>query len=248
MREFGAAGADQADQADDLAGAQSQIDVRVLALARQAGGFDDDRRVADVAGGDGLIEPLARHQFRQPRLRHARGVEHADQSSVAQNGDAARHVEHLREPMAHEDHGDAGRGERAHDGEQMVRLGLCERGGGLVHEDELCVARERARNRHQLSSRNRQAFQRRAEVELHAELGERGARGLAHGAVVHEPRRAHEAVERDVLGDRHFREKRQVLPNHRHALGGARAAESAPRRSRRNSRCARRAPPDRRPR
>ena len=55
-------------------------------------------------------------------------------------------------------------------------------------------------------------------VELHAELGERGARGLAYGAVVHEPRRADEAVEGDVLGDRHFREERQVLPDHRHAL------------------------------
>ena len=64
----------------------------------------------------------------------------------------------------------------------------------------------------------------RAEVELHAELGERGARGLANGAIVHEPRRAHEAIERDVLGDRHFREKRQVLPNDRHALARGRVA------------------------
>ena len=170
---------------------------------------------------------LARHQFRQPRLGHARGVEHADQSAVAQNGDAARHVEHFREPMAHEDHGDAGRGERAHDGEQVVRLGLRERGGGLVHEDELRVARERARDRHQLSARNRQTVQRRAEIEIDAELGERGARGLAYGAVVHEPRRAHEAVERDVLGDRHFREQRQILPNHRNALARGRAAASS---------------------
>ena len=218
MREFGAAGADQADETDDLAGAQGQIDVLVLALARQAGGFDDDRRIADVAGGDGLVEPLARHQFRQPRLGHAGGVETPTRSTVAQDGDAARHVEHLCQPMAHENHGDAGGGKRAHDGEQVVRLGLCERGGGLVHEDELCVARERACDRHQLSSRNGQTLQRRAEVELHAELGERGARGLAYGAVVHEPRRAHEAVEGDVLGDRHFREERQVLPDHRHAL------------------------------
>src|SRR6202020_1239061 len=130
MREFGAAGADQADEAQDLAGAQVQIDVLVLALACQAGGFDDDRRIADVAGGDGLVEPLARHQFRQPRLGHAGGVEYANQSTIAQDGDAARHVEHLCQPMAHENYGDAGGGKRAHHGEQVVRLGLCERGGG----------------------------------------------------------------------------------------------------------------------
>ena len=110
MGEFGAACADQADETDDLAGAHGQIHIRIFALARQAGGFDDDRRVADVAGGDGLVEPLTRHQFRQPRLCHARGVEYADQPPVAENGDAARHVEHFREPMAHENHGDAGRG------------------------------------------------------------------------------------------------------------------------------------------
>ncbi len=75
----------KSDQTDDLAGAQGQIHVRVLALAGQAGGFDDDRRIANVAGGDGLVKPFARHQFRQPRLGHARGVEHANQSSVAQN-------------------------------------------------------------------------------------------------------------------------------------------------------------------
>ena len=115
MREFGAACADQADETDDLAGAQGQIDVLILALARQAGSFDDDRRVADVAGGDSLIEPLARHQFRQPRLGHARGVVHAHELSVAQNGDAARHVEHLREAMTHKNHSDARGGERAHD-------------------------------------------------------------------------------------------------------------------------------------
>ena len=218
MREFGAACADQPDETDDLAGAQGQIDVLVLALARQAGGFDHDRRIADVASGDSLVEPLARHQFRQPRLGHASGVVDADQSSVAQNGDAARHVEHLREPMTDKDDGDARGGERAHDGEQVVRLGLCERGGRLVHEDEFGVARERACDRHQLSAGNWQTPERRAEVELHAELRERGACGPAYGAVVHEPRRAHKAVEGDVLGDRHFRKKRQVLPDHRHPL------------------------------
>ena len=68
----------------------------------------------------------------------------------------------------------------------------------------------------------------RSEVKVHAQLAERGARGFAHGAVIHEPRRADEAVERDIFRDRHFREKRQVLPNHRDALGS---------RERRGGRC-----------
>ena len=53
-----------------------------------------------------------------------------------------------------------------------VGLGLCERRGGLVHEDDLGVARQRARDRHDLSLRDWQTPQRRVEVELHAELGQ----------------------------------------------------------------------------
>jgi len=96
-----------------------------------------------------------------------------------------------------------------YDGEQVVRLGLCERRGGLVHEDELCVARERACDRHQLSSRNRQTLQRRAEwSSFHAELGDGSARGRSSrmASVIHEPLRAHEAVEGECSRrTRHFR-------------------------------------------
>ena len=73
-------GADQADQTDDLAGAHGQIDVRHT--RRGASGRRFRRRSARRRRRGRLTawsNRLARHQFRQPRLRHAGGVEHADQ-------------------------------------------------------------------------------------------------------------------------------------------------------------------------
>ena len=128
--------------------------------------------------------------------------------------------QHLGEAVADEDHGDAARRQRAHDGQQMICFGLGERGCRLVHEDDARLADQGAGDRHDLALRDREILQRPVDIKRHAEAGQRYLSRAADFCIVDDARSiAGQRLERDVLRDAHFREEREILPDHLDAAG-----------------------------
>ena len=140
----------------------------------------------------------------------------ADLAAVAHHRDPLGDLDHLVEPVADEDDGDAVGLQPLDDAEQPVDLGAGQRGGGLVHEQQPRVGGEAAADRDDLALGDRQGGDRRVERRG----GSRAApstspRDPPHRGPAHRPqRRAERAVDGDVLGDRQIREQRQVLEDH----------------------------------
>ena len=155
-----------------------------------------DRGRRQIAPAQDGLEGLAGHQLGQPRLGHAGGREDADEPPVAQDGDALADLEHLGQAVADQDHGDAVGGEAADDLQERVGLGLGQRRGGLVHEDEARVGGERPADRHHLPPRDRELAHRPVEIEGEAEPLDRRARHLAHPRPVHPARPPAQAAAR----------------------------------------------------
>ena len=95
---------------------------------------------------------------------------------------------------------------------------MAERGRGFVHEHQARIGHQRTRNRDDLAVGDGQGADRQLDVQLHAQAGQDGTRGFAHRTVVDPVRTgAQVLLERDVLGHAHFREQRQILPDHLYA-------------------------------
>src|SRR3954470_23726921 len=136
--------------------------------------------------------------------RHVAAAEARDAGAKAQNLDAVGHLEDLRHVVADEDDRQALVAHAADEVEHVARLDHAERGGRLVHEDDLRRPRHRPRDRDALAlaaghgrDRRRGVLQRDAEVlEGVAALG-------AHRLLVDEAEPAEQARAHDLAAEEH---------------------------------------------
>ena len=147
--ELGAAGADKAGDAEDLAGLEIEVDafehdgVRRFGIAHRA---QAAHRKPDVAGDVALRRPgvelgsgAADHlldDLRQSGSARPVAVEMAGKPAVAQHRHAVADRGGLLQPVGDEHDRDAVLAQPVHDRQQPLHLGLGQRRGRLVHDDE----------------------------------------------------------------------------------------------------------------
>ena len=145
--QLGASRPDQPGHAEDLARAQIECRAR-HAGSGQLAHREPDGRVApgELLGRERRRQRPAEHRFDQRRLALHRRRRRPDDLAVAQHGDRVGEVEHLaQEVRDQEDRRPCSR-QRADDLVQLPGLVLAERSRGLVHDDQLGVARERSQD------------------------------------------------------------------------------------------------------
>ena len=168
-------------------------------VRRQGGG----RRGGHVAPRHGAGERGGVELRRRP-LGHER--------AVPQHHDPLADLQHLGELVADEEHRHPVRLEPPDDLQQPAHLALRQRGGGLVHDDEARVGRQRSADRHELLVRDRQRLDPSAERQLDADALQHLGRAGAHAAPAVEARALRPlGLERDVLGHGEVREEAEVL-------------------------------------
>ena len=111
------------------------------------------------------------------------------------------------------------------DGEELVRLAMADRRGRLVHEDDFGVVAQRLGDLDQLHLRDGEAVHAPRRGDREAEIVENRLRRGIHLAEVDPAEAARRlAAEKDVLGDRHLRDRAQFLLDdgdaRRQRLGG----------------------------
>ena len=90
----------------------------------------------------------------------------ADVLPVAKHRHGPAQAEHFGQAMRHVDEGDAAAAELLEDGEEVVHLGVGERGGRLVQDEDLAVERERPGDLEQLLLRRAEARHRRRGIDV----------------------------------------------------------------------------------
>ena len=138
--------------------------------------------------------------------RRARG----DVLAVAQHGDPVRDLEHLFQPVGDEQHGHAPVAQLAGRPEELADLVLGERRGGLVHDQDLHLQRDRLRDLHRLLRGQGESSGRGTHVEPDAQ-----ARQDLLGLRVHAPPVGQQSLlavgDEDVLGHVQVREQQRLL-------------------------------------
>ena len=146
-----AAGAEQAGEADDLA--LAHLDPRVAhapadleALRRQhlRAGLTARFGKAGRAARAHRLQAAAEHGGNEAELVDVLHGGDEDRAPVAHHGHAVADLIEFVEPVGDEDHGDALGAQLPHHLEQHGNLALVERGGRLVHDDQLGLERHRA--------------------------------------------------------------------------------------------------------
>ena len=214
LRGLGAAGAEQAGDADHFAGADVEIEGRhggAPAVAAQGHEALAGRAAAAVPA-DGLVfELAAEHGADHVDALQPLDVARLHLAAVAQHGHALAEREDLIEEMGDEDHADAARGQLAHGGEQRLHLAGVEAGGRLVEHEHLARQIDRAGDGDDLLHGDRIVAERGAHVDVEAVVGEQRA-GERIG-----PRRATEAqpgrlaAEIEVFRHRQVRQQVHLL-------------------------------------
>ena len=155
-----------------------------------------------------VLDALAGHQLGEPVVVDLGCGKGADLAAVAQHGHPLGDLDHLLEPMADEDDGDAVRLQPANRREQQVDLVPGQRGRRLVHEQDAGIGGEPAADRDDLALRDRQRCRRGASSGRSASSRASAAcAAVAHRLARRRPeRRAELQVDGDVLHDRQVRE------------------------------------------
>ncbi len=110
--------------------------------------------------GQLVLDAFAGHQLGEPVVVEIGGAEGADLAAVAQHRDPLGDLDHLLQPVADEDDGDALRLQPADRREQQLDLVAGQRGGRLVHEEDAGVGGEAAADRDDLALRHGQRSRR----------------------------------------------------------------------------------------
>ena len=174
LEEGVAAVALEAGQADELACLDLEVD-RPCVGAEPERADAEHRRTAPVRD---RLQPVllaaderlgSRHQAYQLLRRPLPAVELGHAHAGSHHGDPVADLLDLVHAMGDEDHADAAPREVAHDCEQPVARGDVERGGGLVEDEDLGLAHERAHDPARLTIRQRELLDGHAEVDLAAE-------------------------------------------------------------------------------
>ncbi len=159
------------------------------------------------------------HQLADLRFRELRDRPLRHLLTVAQHDHFAADRIALVELVAHEQHRHAFGAQIREHGDQVVDFLLRERGGGLVHDDELRLARNGPRNCYELPRGERQLLdQRRLKICIAGQTNgfERTCRRARQRAPVEgagEPAcvRGQFGRERDIFRHTHVRQQRQIL-------------------------------------
>nr|BFE70913.1 hypothetical protein GCM10020092_042140 [Actinoplanes digitatis] len=213
-------GAHQAGEADDLAAAHHEV----LVLADLAVGGD---RVPHVPVAD-LEEDLAdrRRVVREPAAQLAADhaahdavlvdavrldVQRLDRLAVAQDGDLVGDRLDLVQLVRDHDRGDAALAEAAQQVEQVPGVGLVQRGGRLVQDEQPDVLGERLGDLHELLLADADVLDQGVGVLLEADPRHQVQRHPVGGLPVDRAALAGLVAEEDVLGDRHVRDEGELL-------------------------------------
>ena len=212
LAQLGAAGAHQPGQPDDLAGVQrepdaGQVDPQPLFARGQALALVDARDLAtdhvmhDVVGG------------------HVGVRAGEDGVAIAKDRDAVGDLAQLVEAMRDVDDADAAFTQAADNAEDLGSLGVRQRRGRLVEDQQARGAAERAANLHELFLRRAQPIDARLGIEREAMLGDQLARLALHRTLVEQRPSLPFAPEEEILGDREVRRQQRFLVHHRDADG-----------------------------
>ena len=147
------------------------------------------RRLGGRPRGQLVLDAFAGHQLGEPVVVEIGGAEGADLAAVAQHRDPLGDLDHLFQPVADEDDGDALRLQPADGREQELDLVAGQRGGRLVHEQDAGVGGEAAADRDDLALRHGQRPDAGVERKVGVEPGERRLRRRAHRPPGRRPQR-----------------------------------------------------------
>jgi len=169
----------------------------------------------EVRGGNLFSSARPTHLFDQ-LLDGGRGeVLRRNPPAVAQDGDPVDDPRHLFQPMRDVDDPHARALELVDDGEEMLGLGLRERGGGLVHDEHLGIERERLGDLDHLALRDRERAQGRVRIDVDMKARQDAPCVGAQSRAVDEAAHARFACEVDVLGHGEVRHEVELLMDHR---------------------------------
>ena len=220
--DLGATAADQPADAEDLAGLEVERHVLERTVAPELLHLEHDRASRRRERRIQVRQWTPDHQPHRAVVRHVGHRRDLDDAAVAQHRHAVRHAVDLLHAVAHEHHRHAAGAQLGHNLEQPVDLARGQRGGGLVHDQDTGLHRQRARHFHQLLLGAAQPAERRARCARQAH-GLEQALGLGmHAAMVERAERALELPPHEqVLGHREIGEQPRVLVHHgdAHALG-----------------------------
>ena len=141
-----------------------------------------------------------------------------DPLAVAQDGDLIADAEDLVHLVRDVDDPAAAILQLLNDAEEMVDLLLGQRGGGLVHDDDLRVVRERLGDLDHLHLRNRQIGHLLARIHVDAQLVEDRLRVAVHLGMIDEEPLLGIAPQPEVVHHRHLRHQVQLLVHHGNAV------------------------------
>ena len=220
LHRFGAAGADEAVEADDLAGMQGERHAVEFGGVREIVRFEHDGAELHLALGIDLLDGAADHQADQIGLVDVGDGAGANFLAVAQAGPAIGDAENLVELVRDEENRAIVFFQLLDDDEEIADLARRQRGGRLVHDDDARVMRQRAGDLDQMLLRDAEGPQQRAGVEIGLEAFEQVARANLHLAPVDAPaaRERHMAHE-NVLSDAELVEHHGFLVDRRDAGG-----------------------------
>ena len=225
-RQLGAAGADQAGEADDLAGGDAQAHagnprrgaadvVQREHVARAAA-----RPARRLGHAEPEIDVAADHQPDHAVARHLGDRQRRHQPAVAQHRHAIGERHDFLEPVRDVDAADAVGAQGADQREQPRRLDVGERRGRLVEQQHLGARAEGAGDLDQLLLGHPQRAGRAIQVERDADPGEQlGGAGAAGAPVDAAEGPAVLEAEGEVLDHREVGQERRLLVDRGHAQG-----------------------------
>ncbi len=219
--ELAAARAHQAEEAEDLAGADVEGDVLHHAGLGEAAGLEDDlggRRGGAV--GEEAGEVAADHRADHPRDGEVGGGAGVDEAAVAEDGDGVAELRHVAEDVADVDEGAALGLEPRHHVEEPRGLARGERGRRLVEDDEVGGAVQRLGDLDELALAGGELADDGVGGVVEVEALEQRAGGLGDRLAVDQAEAAREAVDEDVLGDREVGEEVELLVDEGDAAAG----------------------------
>ena len=216
LEKGGAAGTVEAGQADNLAPAHLEVaDVHSIGAGKP---LDVERDGAGDAAPLAALDQraiLADDRFDQGFLGGALDVKGGDAPAAAQDRDAVADLPNLVEPMADVENGDALADELADDAEDVLQLVLVERRRRLVHDDDLGVHGQRARDRRKLLVGDGQRLESRVDWKFGADPLQRLFGATPARAPVNDEETARRMAEEQVLLDGQLRHQVELLVDHR---------------------------------
>ena len=210
--DLAAARADQPGKAEDLTAVERKADVlhhlaRIQMLCLEHGFAD-----LGIALRVDIVERAADHHVDELRLGTVLRVDRADAFAVAQDRDAVADLKQLAQTVGNEDDRHALIAQIPDDVHEDLGLAVRQRGGRLVHDDQLRVGGQGLRHLHHLPLRDGQILDQRIDIGRQADhigIGLRQLRRLLE--VDEEAGLAVFPAQEDVLPDAHVGHEVQLL-------------------------------------